>query len=208
MKNFKVLALFLFLLLGSASLANVSQQANQNEFTQNVFEQAIVVNNKVEQQMTDKTQILFDKYLNNFRECEPLHLSQYLDLFGLKLGFKIDINGWVADKCEYFFSAKLEGLGKDIRDVYDVKVSDSQISQIEPKIKCGFSKEQLNAMVDYMLAESQKTEANTIKVSKKEGLTPEQRNLIALFMDKNACTVLNLDTLQSQLIELMQSSNL
>ena len=44
---------------------------------------------------------LTGRYMNNMRECQPLHLHQYIDLFGLKISYKIDVNGWVDNKCAY-----------------------------------------------------------------------------------------------------------
>jgi hypothetical protein len=211
MKTLKIILLFFVLLIGTTSIANITQQPSlydQNDLTQNVFEQANTVNTEVEYNLSDKPKQLIDKYIQNFRDCEPLYMSQYIDWFGLKFEFNIGTKGFIDNKCVYNINAKLEGLGKDIREVYNIKVTDEQLSKIEPQIKCNFTKEQLNALVDYIITEEEKSNNSKPKKGNAEILTPTQKELLSHFMEDNVCTVINMDTLKNQILEIIQSPEL
>ncbi len=149
------------LLVGTYSVANAIQSPNieeQKSINQNAVEQAqgktVTTPNIFEEQFN----ALSARYMNNFRQCEPLHVNQYLDIFGLKLGFKLDINGWVDNKCSYEIKGRIDGIGKDIREVFNINIEDEAISKIEPIIKCDFTKDQLNILVDGMIARSETKE--------------------------------------------------
>ena len=85
--------------------------AEQTQINQNTAKQAKIMTDEVANSSFDKKfETLSEKYINNFRTCEPLHINQYWDVFGLKFGFKLDINGWNADKCSYNFTGKFDNI--------------------------------------------------------------------------------------------------
>ncbi len=69
--------------------------------------------------------------LKIFRSCESLHMNQSIDLFGLKISYQIDVNGWVDNKCSYYMTGNIGGIGKDIREVFNVKATDETIAAIK-----------------------------------------------------------------------------
>lgn len=191
----------------AAKAVKVEKQKEINETTARTFKagatnESMLIFNKIE--------MLTERYLNNFRECEPLHVSQDIDFFGLKIGYKIDINGWTNNKCEYIMTGKISSLGKDIREVFELNISDEEIAKFEPIIKCDFTKDQLNILVDAVIANynkkaemmvSQMLQDPTDKYNEKaqNKLTPEEEKLIAMLTSGNACTIPNLNELIQQM---------
>ena len=162
------------LLIISALLVSIPTATNAMQ-TKAVKEQQAVNKNSAQQmqEMTDKNElftvdqkidILSKKYLNNFRTCEPLHITESLDFFGLKISIQVDINGWVNNKCSYYMTGNIGGLGKDIREVFNINqsVTDEQIEKFKPVIECNFSKAELNTMIDAFIA---RNERNTIQIA-------------------------------------------
>ena len=190
--------------------------------TKNVTVQKAVNKNSAEDMNTksanyeklaiDKVNQLTERYLSNLRNCEPVHINEYLDIFGLKLSFKLDINGWTDNKCGYQITGNVGGLGKDIREVFEVKVSDESIAKIQPLIECNFTKDQLNTLVDAILA---RQEQNMTQISQmlenpdkkydysKKKLTPEEEALIQMLASGNVCTVPNMQEVMQQFTEIM-----
>ncbi len=216
MKNISKWILISLLLVGTYSVANAIQSPNieeQKSINQNVVEQAqgktVTTPNIFEEQLN----ALSARYMNNFRQCEPLHVNQYLDIFGLKLGFKLDINGWVDNKCSYEIKGRIDGIGKDIREVFNINIEDEAISKIEPIIKCDFTKDQLNILVDGMIARSETKEqvrdmlqdpaekyvARKIKTSEAE------QKMHKMIAESNACTIPNMEELMQNFSNLMPS---
>ena len=216
MKNISKWILISLLLVGTYSVANAIQSPNieeQKSINQNAVEQAqgktVTTPNIFEEQLN----ALSARYMNNFRQCEPLHVNQYLDIFGLKLGFKLDINGWVDNKCSYEIKGRIDGIGKDIREVFNINIEDEAISKIEPIIKCDFTKDQLNILVDGMIARSETKEqvrdmlqdpaekyvARKIKTSEAE------QKMHKMIAESNACTIPNMEELMQNFSNLMPS---
>lgn len=216
MKYISKWILISLLLVGTYSVANAIQSPNieeQKSINQNVVEQAqgktVTTPNIFEEQLN----ALSARYMNNFRQCEPLHVNQYLDIFGLKLGFKLDINGWVDNKCSYEIKGRIDGIGKDIREVFNINIEDEAISKIEPIIKCDFTKDQLNILVDGMIARSETKEqvrdmlqdpaekyvARKIKTSEAE------QKMHKMIAESNACTIPNMEELMQNFSNLMPS---
>lgn len=216
MKNISKWILISLLLVGTYSVANAIQSPNieeQKSINQNAVEQAqgktVTTPNIFEEQFN----ALSARYMNNFRQCEPLHVNQYLDIFGLKLGFKLDINGWVDNKCSYEIKGRIDGIGKDIREVFNINIEDEAISKIEPIIKCDFTKDQLNILVDGMIARSETKEqvrdmlqdpaekyvARKIKTSEAE------QKMHKMIAESNACTIPNMEELMQNFSNLMPS---
>lgn len=214
MKNLKVLtAITALILLGQTvscaiQSGNISQQKEINKNTLTTIERG--KNDSIE-----KMNKLTERYYNNLRTCEPLHVKYFMDIFGLKFGFNIDINGWQNNKCAYRMSANLDGIGKDIREVYNVKVTDEQLEKIKPVVECNFTKEQLNLTVDAIIARNQRSSEQLRQMLKNPdqkytksaksttNLTKEEEQLIMLLMTSNVCTVPNKEELTNQITEIM-----
>lgn len=207
------------LLIISALLVSIPTATNAMQ-TKAVKEQQAVNKNSARQmqEMTDKNElftvdqkidILSKKYLNNFRTCEPLHISESMDIFGLKISFQVDINGWVNNKCSYYMTGNIGGLGKDIREVFNINqsVTDEQIAKFKPVIECNFSKAELNTMIDAFIA---RNERNTIQIAQMlekpnkkyndsiQKLTPEEEKFVQMITTGNVCKIPNSTELMEQ----------
>lgn len=207
------------LLIVSALLVSIPAATNAMQ-TKAVKEQQAVNKNSARQmqEMTDKNElftvdqkidILSKKYLNNFRTCEPLHISESMDIFGLKISFQVDINGWVNNKCSYYMTGNIGGLGKDIREVFNINqsVTDEQIAKFKPVIECNFSKAELNTMIDAFIA---RNERNTIQIAQMlekpnkkyndsiQKLTPEEEKFVQMITTGNVCKIPNSSELMEQ----------
>lgn len=207
------------LLIISALLVSIPTATNAMQ-TKAVKEQQAVNKNSARQmqEMTDKNElftvdqkidILSKKYLNNFRTCEPLHITESLDFFGLKISIQVDINGWVNNKCSYYMTGNIGGLGKDIREVFNINqsVTDEQIEKFKPVIECNFSKAELNTMIDAFIA---RNERNTIQIAQMlekpnkkyndsiQKLTPEEEKFVQMITTGNVCKIPNSSELMEQ----------
>lgn len=207
------------LLIISALLVSIPTTTNAMQ-TKAVKEQQAVNKNSARQmqEMTDKNElftvdqkidILSKKYLNNFRTCEPLHISESMDIFGLKISFQVDINGWVNNKCSYYMTGNIGGLGKDIREVFNINqsVTDEQIAKFKPIIECNFSKAELNTMVDAFVARSERNTTQIAQMLEKpnkkyndsiQKLTPEEEKLVQMITTGNVCKIPNSSELMEQ----------
>lgn len=213
MKKIKLLLIISALLVSIPTATNAMQ-------TKAVKEQQAVNKNSARQmqEMTDKNElftvdqkidILSKKYLNNFRTCEPLHISESMDIFGLKISFQVDINGWVNNKCSYYMTGNIGGLGKDIREVFNINqsVTDEQIAKFKPVIECNFSKDELNTMVDALVARRERYTTQIAQMLEKpnkkyndsiQKLTPEEEKLVQMITTGNVCKIPNSSELMEQ----------
>lgn len=207
------------LLIISALLVSIPTATNAMQ-TKAVKEQQAVNKNSARQmqEMTDKNELftvdqkidfLSKKYLNNFRTCEPLHISESMDIFGLKISFQVDINGWVNNKCSYYMTGNIGGLGKDIREVFNINqsVTDEQIAKFKPVIECNFSKDELNTMVDALVARRERYTTQIAQMLEKpnkkyndsiQKLTPEEEKLVQIITTGNVCKIPNSSELMEQ----------
>lgn len=220
MKKIRILVLMAALMLiGTPTITNAIQP-------QNIEEQKTINQNTAQQLQTqgvydimNKVNDLTGRYMNNMRECKPLHFSQYLDLFGLKISYKIDVNGWVDNKCAYSMTGNIGGIGNDIREVFGVKVSDEAIAKIEPIINCNFSKEELNDLIDGFVAMQQRKEEQLQKMLSSEEkyvsmlnhkkemtkLSPAEEKMISMLAG-GACTIPNQDELMKNFTDLFMGT--
>ena len=217
MKNLKILVTIAALIIG-AQITTAIQPVSINEpqlVNEDVAIQARKNNEEINRFSSEKLDLLAKRYKNNMRECVPFHFNQYIDFFGLKLYFNIDINGWIDNKCEYKITGQIQSIGKDIREVYEIKVSDEQIAKFKPIIECHFDKTQLNVLVDGLFSTSPSSKSTISKMlespEKKLNrnstkLTPEEERLASMMMTENVCKVPNKDELMKQLEELMKTS--
>ncbi len=214
MKKLSVIIAAAAILAGSACLAiqtiNVDEQKAVSQTTNTKYQEFAKsgVNSETYLQLAE----LGKRYSNNFRNCEQVHFLQDIDLFGLKLSIKADINGWIDNKCSYEMSFKVGGLGKDINDVYGLNIKDEDISKIEPKVVCNFSQEELNTLVDAVLASLKRAEeTKSIEVSDKSAatssksqLSQEEKTAIGMLIGSGACTAPDMSAIITQYSELVK----
>ena len=109
-------------------------------------------------------------------------------------------------------TGNIGGIGKDIREIFDVKASDETIAAIKPELKCNFTQSQLNVLVDGFIAVQERKMAEATEASlsaekslayKKTKLSPAEEKLVAMFVTENVCTVPNKDELMEQFNKLI-----
>lgn len=215
MKKIQILGLVAALLIGTPCVTKAIQAQNigeQKTLNQNAAQQ---IQSQGAFDIMKKVDDLTGRYMNNMRECQPLHVHQYIDLFGLKISYKIDVNGWVDNKCAYSLTGNIGGLGNDIRDVFGIKISDEAIAKIEPVINCNFSKDELNVLIDGFVAMQARKESQIQKIlssgevnvstlaNKKEfsKLSSEEEKMIAMLAG-GACTIPNQEELMQNFTDL------
>lgn len=165
-----------------------------------------------------KANELTTRYYNNIKTCEPAHFNQYIDIFGLKISIKADINGWIDNKCNYTFSGKIGGLGKDIKDVFEIDIADKTINRFEPKFECNFTKSDLENIVTVIKeasasdneAISQVLQSPEKKYTKNNSseLTKNEEKLLSTLTNGKTCKLLNKDELMNNFSEIMESGDL
>lgn len=212
MKKLSVILAAAAILAGSACLAiqtiNVDEQKAVSQTTNTKYQE--FVNTGVNSETSLKLLELGKRYSNNFRNCEQVHFLQDIDLFGLKLSIKADINGWIDNKCSYEMSFKVGGLGKDINDVYGLNIKDEDISKIEPKVVCNFSQEELNTLIDGVAASMRRAEEvktlevsdKTAATSEKTQLSQEEKKALGMLIGSGACTAPDMSAIMTQYTEL------
>lgn len=164
----------------------------------------------------EKFDMLTKRYNENLRNCVPLHFNQYIDIFGLKIYFNFDINGWVNNKCEIKISGNIKSVGKDIREVYEIKVSDEQLAQINPVVECNFTKDQLAIAVDALVSRNKQSEIALKKmmsapekaISLKKQYTPEEEKFFKTMMSENVCQLQNKDELMRKIEKIITPESL
>lgn len=213
MKKLSAVLVLAAILTGSACLAiqaiNVDEQKAVNQTT-NAQYREFVKNDTSEVSL--QLQELGKRYSNNFRNCEPVHIYQSIDLFGLKFSIRGDINGWVDNKCSYEMSFKVSGVGKDINEIYGLNIKDEDISKIEPKVTCNFSQEELNILVDAVAASMKRVDdVKTLEVSDKSAansaktqLSPEEKKAFGMLIGSGACTTPDMSAIMTQYSELVK----
>ena len=213
MKILKAITTLSVLLLTSGAISSAISPVSINEpqlVNENTTRQVQMTGGPGGALFFDKFEQLNQRYSNNFNNCVPLHFDQYIDLFGFKMKIKFDINGWIGDKCEVKAFANVSSLGKDIREVFEVKAADEQIAAIKPAVECHFTKDQLKTVIDAYTARTKQNEAAISTflespekaIEKKREVTPEETKLMMMLMTENACTIPNKDTLKKQIDEL------
>ena len=157
------------------------------------------------------------RYIGDIRTCEKAHLKEDIDVFGLKIIFNASIDGWVGGKCTYSMDANIGGVGKDIREVFDIPIKDAQLASIKPQVKCTFDQTDLN-MIAKILTEKHNENLELYKkmvqdpnfdLSKYERkdtkLTDEESKFLKNLQSKKACSVTNLNEIMVNFLEISKS---
>ena len=207
MNKMKLLVLATALIVGIPSIAG-ALQTNNVEVAKDVNQDTAIQVREVGAAAVDSVTELMDRYMTNFRTCEPFHISQSIDIFGLKAFYQFDINGWVDNKCSYYMTGNIGGLGKDIRDVFKVTASDEDIAKIKPIVQCNFNQEQLDILVDgFVAAQERKINEKVMPISDKSSgkkkLSPAEEKMMEMLMGGQVCTVPNQEQLMQDFSKLM-----
>lgn len=227
MKKFTTLILILSLFIGTQAIGDVLKSSNVTENKAPVPEavQTIIETEVLpakEECETPQEQnpapeeiksALTEEFINDLRMCKPYNEKVDFDLMGINLSFKIKIAGWNNDKCSYKISGKIKSLSKDFRKSFGIKISDSEISKIEPIVQCDFNKEQLETVVEAVIEEDKRSIEQINKMLNNQeiyfpatkDLTLTEKKLVKMITEDNVCTVPNMDEIMVQFSKLEQN---
>ncbi|MBD5401922.1 hypothetical protein HDR58_03850 [bacterium] len=215
MKKIQTIILISALLIGTQSIANMAIKSTMET---TAIPETVRPAQSSEQEEKDTTDIeeiqskITPEFVEELKACKPYDEESEIDIMGIKFAFKIKINGWADNKCNYKMSGKITGLSKEFRKSFDIKIADSEIAKFEPQIECGFTKEQLNVAIDAIIEEDQRNIAQINRILKNpeeaynipstNDLTPQEKKLIDMIVEDNVCRVPNMDQLMQQFTDM------
>lgn len=147
---------------------------------------------------------------NNIKTCKPYSESMSTEYAGMKTDYNIEILGWQNNKCILNFTSKIDGVGPSFEEEYGVRASDVQIVGFAPKIRCAFTKEQLNYVGDSVLQEEERNNGARNNMLKNpndinfSNFSSSDVKLLQIIMNDRACEVTNLQDLNKMFEGLMQ----
>lgn len=140
------------------------------------------------------------KLSNSVKTCKPYSEQLNSNIGGINFAFNITIAGWVNNKCRVDFIAQSTGINSLFESLYGVSPSQAQISTFEPKIKCEFTKQQLERVGDSILQEEERNRGarnNMLKnpadidISGLANMSGSDAELMNVILNDRACTILN-----------------
>ena len=140
------------------------------------------------------------KLSNSVKSCKPYSEQLNSNVGGMDFAFNITIAGWVNNKCRVDFIAQSTGINSLFESLYGVSPSQAQISTFEPKIKCEFTKQQLERVGDSILQEEERNRGarnNMLKnpadidISGFANMSGSDAELMNVILNDRACTILN-----------------
>lgn len=136
---------------------------------------------------------------NNMKMCKPYKETMVSDMGGIDFNFLISINGWVNNKCVVNFNAQSSGINSMFKSLYGVDSSQAQIYTFEPKIRCEFTRQQLEYVGDSILQEEERNSGakgnmlknpNNISISS-SNMSESDERLLDVVINQGACKILN-----------------
>ncbi len=139
------------------------------------------------------------QFVQNMKTCKPYTESMTSDYMGMNISYKIQIKGWVNNKCQLDFDADIKGASSSFESLYGVNAQDATVVSFAPKITCEFTKQQLDYVGDSILQEEERNlgannnmlkDPKNINVSLNNMNDSDQR-LMEVVLGQNACKVVN-----------------
>lgn len=137
---------------------------------------------------------------NNVKMCKPYSENLDSNMGGMDFNFKVKIDGWVNNKCILNFTAQSTGINSMFKSLYGVDAADAQIYTFEPKIRCEFTKQQLEYVGDSILQEQERNAGasnnmlknpDEIVLSSFNNMSDSDKKLMDVIMNEGACKILN-----------------
>lgn len=221
MKRFLTILFVIGLLVGVQNISNAIQTGHiekQKEINKSTANQAQTTNQALSNTFDKQILELSNRYTSNFRNCEKFQFSNSLNIFGLKTSFQFNIDGWQDNKCYYNITGNVNGIGKDIREVFKINdsITDENIAKIKPQIQCKFTQENLNTLVNWFTEKSVSNDKDSIASlmkkpfkdvqNKKNQITDEE--IIQLISNPQVCTILNREELINEVTKILYPTEL
>ncbi len=132
--------------------------------------------------------------------CRPYSENLDTNLGGVNFNFKVRIEGWVNNKCVMNFVANSTGINSMFSSLYGVDPSQATVMTFEPKVRCEFTKAQLQNVGDSILQEEERNNGarnNMLKspadidMSSFYNMSESDQKLLDLVLNDRACRILN-----------------
>ncbi|MBD5401923.1 hypothetical protein HDR58_03855 [bacterium] len=150
------------------------------------------------------------KLSDSVKMCKPYSESLGADFMGMNISYQVSIEGWINNKCRLNFIAQTNGTSQSFEQLYGISPEDAIVSSFVPKIRCEFTKQQLDYVGDSILQEQERNsgkrnnmlkDPNSISIS---SLSPSDGKLLDVVMNQGACQILNSGDLNKMLDSLLQ----
>ena len=139
---------------------------------------------------------------SSLKTCKPYTETMRADYLGMNVNYKVTIAGWVNNKCRLDFIAETSGTSSSFGALYGVDPSEVSVSAFVPKIRCEFTKQQLEYVGDSILQEEERNagaknnmlkDPNGVDLAGLSNLNASDARLLSVVLGSNACTILNLE---------------
>lgn len=151
------------------------------------------------------------RLVKNIKTCKPYREQMSSDYLGMNFIYEVKIDGWVNNKCQLNFTANTQGASSNFSNLYGIDISEAQVNVFAPKVKCRFTKEQLDYVGDSILQEEERNrgarnnmlkDANDISI---DDLTLTDMKLLDVVINQQACQIINTDDLNNIMQNFMQN---
>ena len=145
------------------------------------------------------------KMVQAIKNCQPYTEHMDSDYLGMNVSFDLKILGWIGDKCKMAFDANTKGTSSSFSKMYGIDPSEAEVFAFAPKIRCEFTKQQLEYVGDSILQENERSAGNVNMLKDPNGinispnLSSSDVRLLEVVMNQGACTILNLPDLDNVL---------
>lgn len=148
----------------------------------------------------------------SIKTCKPYTEEMSSVYMGINIDYKIEILGWINDKCTIKFTSKMTGIDSSFTEVYGIDPSDAVIASFVPNIRCEFTKMQLMYVGDSILQEKERNNGatnnmlknpNNINFPEFENMSADDLKLLQVVFGNKACKILNLDELKDMFNKLL-----
>jgi hypothetical protein len=140
------------------------------------------------------------KLSDSVKMCKPYSETLDTSMSGIDFNFKVKIAGWVNNKCRIDFVAQSTGINDMFKSLYGVDSSQATIKTFEPKVRCDFTKQQLQYVGDSILQEEERNSGSGGKMLKNPSdiqlptfasMSESDSKLMNVVLNDRACTILN-----------------
>lgn len=210
MKKKYLIIILTLLILSSQVFADVVTTTRRIEKTKTPNEQKTIPQ-RTPTTIPSRQQKPQNNLSNNIKMCKPYSETMKADYMGMNMSYKLSIDGWVNNKCRLNFTAQTNEASSSFQNLYGVNSSDATILSFAPKIRCEFTKQQLEYVGDSILQEQERNNGarnnmlknpNNIDIS--SNISQSDQRLLDVVLNQSACTILNSNDLNKMMQELMQ----
>lgn len=139
-----------------------------------------------------------EKIVQSIKTCRPYSENLAADYMGMNMSFKLKIHGWINNKCRLTFDAQTSGSSSSFKELYGVDAQDANIISFAPKVRCDFTKSQLEYVGDSILQEEERNSGSVNNMLKNpnninipSSISSSDMRLLDVVLNQGACSILN-----------------